>query len=611
MATNFLPTTTDDLIAFLSKLDEEAKTWKGVWDKRWERNVSALRNEMKFTTDMEPMFYAPIIGPSIKRKAGMLVENKPVFDVKVRKKGLMATAETLKRLAFASWDEQKIPMALESLAYHLGAFGNGLFKITYDEEADYGNGDLIIICVDPRMVYLDPACSKATDVGIPANCSYIREDSVVSVSWVQKKFPAVADKVQPDNLLTFSTDETRHSISYFKRMMDKFRGGDHAPESAIPRCLLKEYWINDGVTDGGRHIFVVNNALVCNPAKKDQLNPYFDKLWPYEMLDNEPDMDHPWGHAEVDAIRKIDEAFNRIGHHFVRAIVRNVPWNIFDANSVAPETVQDLKELEEVIIEKTAGRQVQRVPATMPTTVNLQFMQAAQGLVDFILGFSDPQSGAGGKGRAEVRSMPQFEGLQQASQTLIRSQCRRLESFIERVGMKMISRYFQFYTDDRIMVYIDNDQIQQFDFEKQMLTKEIVNLARSVIEDQEAAAAQEALDNGTEPANAIDASRLPEDERMEIIEKHVQGAWRLFRFKIVPFSSLSSSKTQRAMLLQQLVGIGALPMGMLLKELGFENPDELAHRAIEEKAKILAMYKELGVPPPGSEQPKKGGGHKK
>lgn len=600
---NIVPYTTDDLISFLAKLDEEAKSWKGVWDKRWDRNVSSLRNEMKFTTDIEPMFYAPLIGPSIKRKAGMLVENKPVFDVKVRKKGLMATAETLKRLSAASWDEQKVPMSMETLAYHLGAFGNGFFKISYDKDADYGDGDMTICCIDPRMIFLDPAVSRAIDVGNPDTCMYIREDSVVSLSWIRKKFPKEGAKVEPDNLLTFSSDETRHSISYFKRMMDKFRGENKAAESAIPRCMLKEYWINDGETDGGRHIFMVNNNLVLNPAKKDQLNPYFDKLWPYEMLDNEPDMDHPWGHAEVDAIRKLDEAVNRIGHHFIRAIVRNVPWNIVDTNSVSPETLQDLKELEEVIIEKTAGRQVVRNPATMPSNVNLQFMQMAQGLVDFILGFSDPQSGAGGKGRAEVRSMPQFEGLQQASQTLIRSQCRRLEAFIERVGTKMISRYFQFYTDDRIMVYVDNDEIKQFEFEKGQLRNQIIELAESVIKEQEVTQTQEKIDAGTAPEKAI--TLLDPEERMEVMEKHIQGAWRMFRFKIVPFSSLSSSKTQRAMLLQQLAQIGAIPMEMILKELGFENPTELAEKAIQEKAMLAALMKKYGVEPPPP--PKKGG----
>jgi hypothetical protein len=269
--------------------------------------------------------------------------------------------------------------------------------------------------------------------------------------------------------------------------------------------------------------------------------------------------------------------------------------------------MQDLKELEEIIIEKTAGRNVQRVPATMPGTVNIQFMQMAQGLVDFILGFSDPQSGAGGKGRAEVRSMPQFEGLQQASQTLIRSQARRLEAFIERVGMKMISRYFQFYTDDRIMVYVDGDEVKQFELEKATLTKEIVALAQAQIENEQVTMTQ---DKAEETGKSLEKSivLMTAEEQSEVIETHIRGAWKLFRFKIIPFSSLSSTRMQRAMLLQQLVAAGAIPMDMMLKELGFENAEELVQKALEEKAKVAQLYKQMGLPPPGEKPPGQQGG---
>jgi hypothetical protein len=604
-----VPYTEGDLIAFLSSLDIEAKQWRSAWDKTWDRNVSALRNEGKFTTDVEPMFYAPIIAPAVKRKAGMLVENKPAFDVKVRKRGLQATADTLKKIINATWDELGIPLMLETLSYFLGAFGCGYVKITYDYDADYGNGDIAIIAVDPRMVYVDPSCVKASDIGDPTKCAYIREDSIQTLAWIKKKFPKTASKVTADNLVTTPSDETRHSISWYKRIMDKFRAGDRAPEGAIPRVLLKEYHIDDGETSGGRHIFMTGDGTILNPGRDEQENPYFDGLWPYEALDNEPDLDHPFGHAEVNAIRKLDEAFNRVGHQFVRAIVRNVPWNIADTNSIAPETLQDLKELEEVVIEKTPGRQVQRVPATMPTDTNIRFMQQVQGLVDFILGFSDPQSAMGGKGRAEVRSMPQFEGLQQASQILVRSQCRRLEAFMERMGAKMISRYFQFYTDDRIMVYVDKDIVQHFELEKAMLTQEIAQLAEAAIKEEEVRLTKERTD---ETGKAVEDSLviMPDEDRVELRVQHAKGAWKLFRFKIVPFSSLSSSRTARAQMLMQLVQLDAMPMSEILKELGFENYKELRDEALKEKAELLKMYQSLGLPSLGAKPPGKGGGKK-
>lgn len=69
------------------------------------------------------------------------------------------------------------------------------------------------------------------------------------------------------------------------------------------------------------------------------------------MLDSEPDLDHPFGHSEVEALKKLNEAFNKIGHTFTKTTVRNSPWVIADANSLDTTTLQDLKELEEVVIE--------------------------------------------------------------------------------------------------------------------------------------------------------------------------------------------------------------------------------------------------------------------
>jgi hypothetical protein len=78
----------------------------------------------------------------------------------------------------------------------------------------------------------------------------------------------------------------------------------------------------------------------------------------------------------------------------------------------------------------------------------------------------------------------------------------------------------------------------------------------------------------------------------------------LFRFKVIPFSTLSSNKIQRAAMLTQMAQEGAIPMSMVVKEAGFDNPEELMQQA----AKEMQMKQQMGFPMP---EPKKGKGGKK
>ena len=331
-----------------------------------------------------------------------------------------------------------------------------------------------------------------------------------------------------------------------------------------------------------------------------QQNPFFDGMWPYEMYDNEPDPDHPWGHAEVGALKKLNEAFNRTGHTLVKQLIKNVPLIIADANALRPEDITDLKELEEIVLEKAAGRTVERIPPAAPTSVSLDLMRLCMSLIEMETGLQD--GAMQGKGRVELRSAPQLEGLMQMSQVLIRSQARRLEAFLERVGQKLISRTFQFVTDDRIFTYVDGDTVKEFDFNKDELRGQIVEQAMKVCEQEAKDETKRRMEeDGLSLEKAFVKPELDEDDILE----HIKGAWKLFRFKIIPFSSLASTRIQRAMMLEQLAEKGGIPMSMVLEEAGFDNPKELQAQA----AKEMQEKQALGFPPP--EPPKKSGGKKK
>ena len=601
----------DALIPFLDRLDEEGRLWRDQWGGQlWDTNVKIVRGDIWPDKSTTPMFASNIISPAIRRKSGLLVESKPILDIRPRRNGMQPTADTLKKLIRAIWDEQSIAMSLETLAYYVACFGNGLFKITYDKYADYGDGGIVVAPVDPRLIRVDPACIKAYSLD---EAQYIIEDSVVPLSWIRQRYPRTSKDVIPDTVSQLQGND-QHKLNWANRVFTKFfNKPDQGRESAVPRVYLKQYWIADPTLTkdgdlkfpGGRMILRTGDNHVLNDDTEhdadespySQQNPFFDGLWPYEMFDNEPDPDHLWGHAEVTALKKINEAFNRTGHALVKVLIKNVPFIITDANALRPEDITDLKELEEIVLEKSAGRSVERIPPTQPTTITLEFMKMCQSLVEMETGLQD--GAMQGKGRVELRSQPQLEGLMQMSQVLVRSQARRLEAFMERVGQKLISRAFQFCTDSRIYTYVDQDTVKEFDFNKDELRGQIVKQAQEAAEKDAQEETKRKMEAGQSIEKAFTKPELTEDDILE----HVRGAWRLFRFKIIPFSSLSSTRVQRALLLEQLAEKTMIPTSMVLEEAGFDNPKELQQEAVKEFQERTA----LGIPPPQSDKGKKGG----
>lgn len=618
MEDGLFPNRAKDQISAIQRMRDEGTKWRNQWGANWDRNVAIVRGDLWPDKAAKPQFLANLISPAVRRKAGLLVESKPGIDIRPRKSGLQATADVLKKTATAILDEQNAQSIWETLSYFLAAFGCGFVKVTYDPHADFGLGSIVIRPVDPRLMCVDPNFTQAVDLW---DCSYMIESCLVDWAWVRKRFPRTSKDIVPNADVALETNET-HQLSWYDRQLDRLKKLANKTDAAVPRVMLQQAWVKDMREDedgnliypGGRRIFITSDDVILNPSDDPdddiygQANPHWDGLWPYVMLDNEPDLDHPFGHPEAEALRKMNEAFNAVGHNVVKTLVKNIGWVIADRGAIETETLQDLKDLEEMVIESAPGRKVDRVPPPQPTTTNIQFMTLIQALIDVYSGLSDGGAAAGGKGRSEVRSGTQLEGLQQAGQVLIRAQARRFEMCIERVGTLLNSRIFQYMTDDRILVYVDDGQVKTFDFQKQQLTQEIKRLA----EQEEETRAQDEMQDRLAEGMTLEESIVQPEVTPEKIAQKTRGAWKLFRFKVLPFSTLASTKVQRAAILEQLAEQMAIPQSMVVQEAGFENWQELLQEALQEMAMKQQLMKKFGVePPPPSGGAKKKPGQKK
>lgn len=619
MVKSYLPEKGDDkdLIDALSDIDREAD--HAVKDRitNWDRSVRVFRNGSVSTPTPPPIFQANILAPLFERKSALLTEMKPQLDVRPTRNGLTKTAEIMKRTIEAGWDEQNLGLELQTLSLTMNVLASAFMSCDWNPHANYGLGNIECLSWDPRNVRVDPAIRRAKDLD---DAQYIRTRIVVPLSQAQTQYPDVAADLKTcskiaatdrDDTTPTQASPVRGAIERAKRKMGI--GGANTP-MAVPRVELFCYQLADPASDddgplypGGR-VIVRNEDIIC----EDRQNQYYDGRWNMEWLDNGPDLDTAWGRDEVEAIRRVQQAFNRLGNSAVRATLQNAIQILSaDQNAVPVETVNAFREMGFYFVEKVATRTFERLPAPVQIPTILSFMQFLMGLGENLAGLQDAAGNiATTKGRAEVRSTAMLEGLQQASQVLIRAQARRLEAFLERLGQKWVSRIFQFFTTDRLMTFIGSDGLmKEYSFEREKLLGEIIDLARKRIAQQQQEERHRTRNESDDmPPADVSALRgqvidLPVASKEDILAA-VKGAWRDFRFRIVPYSSLAQNRILRSQLLKQLNAEAKVPARLEMEELGFENAQDLLKEAVAEAQERQALGIMPPQPQPGKKKPK-------
>lgn len=572
-----------EMIGFLDRIDGEAKKARDNWGGDWERDVDIWRGRGGAGKPLEGRnsnrFTADILTSAMGRRISLLAECKPTFDIVPERPHLDATADILKTAAAGVLDSQQFPGAVEVLLTLAGIMGPAGIRTRWQRDLQFEFGDITLEAWDPRYIGVDPAVTRANEIN---KGQYISLESLQPTGALQRRYPEFADRIKPDNMET-----TAGFLQSIARTVQAALFRDKNISNAVPRSRVREYFLFDPSTDGdtplypnglGRYLVRVGNDLIVNP--QDDRNPYFDGMCDLDLYDNSLDPDHPWGRSEIEALRTLQNAFNDSGNVLVQSFIRNgFPWVVADRNALDPDTIQRLLDRGQMVVEKAAGRDVARTPGAMPGSDAMALMQLLLQLVNQQVGTTDP--GMEGRGRVELRSGVQVEGLQGAAQILVRASARRLEMLIERVGKKVISRIFQFYDDDRMVTYYGGGEtFLKYKLERQQLVKEIIAY-------------------GVERA-VKDAKRNDEDIQVETLADSIllsiKQAWHDFNFRIVPFSSLSNVKMQRAMLKLQLAQQGLIKTSTALREIGIENPDEEWKEAAQELQMRQALG--LGAPPP-------------
>ena len=604
--------TEDEVLDALERIDQETNISRRDLKSRWEKALKFFRQGQ--IGSQSDIFRVNLVNMNIRRGAAMLTEMKPEILVTARKEGLGKTADILTKVIHAIWEECQLQMVFEDLVTIAKIMQSSFCQIAWNPQEHYGLGNIEIRALDPRVVGVDPHIKHARDLKY---AQYIWVDTVVPLYVAKTNFPKRASEIEPS---TFSRDDIETEAlkgQGLKRVLSRLTYGDKGGQGtqAVPRVVLRTYWLKDPATDENGSPLYPNGRVIVKARDQDlilnydkdgvpgQPSPYYDGEPPIEWLDLSPDIDSPWGLEEISAVKHLQSAYNRIGDALVTKSLQDAinTW-VTDTNALGPEAIDFLRNAGFYVLERAVGRTVDKRPGELQVPFGINLLTFLHSLMDQLSGVADSAQVTGSRGRAEIRSAPMLEGLQHATQVLIRAQARRLESFIERLGHKLISRIFQFYTDDRIMTYTTSSgNIKKFRFQRQELIAELVELAtdelrRRLSSKPEGYASPIELTQAALGGAQTQVVAKPEEETKitaDEILKIIKGAWRDFRFHVKPLSSVSLVRMQRAQLAIQLSQANLIPTRVALSELGYENPNELLQEVREE----LEIKNALGLQP--------------
>lgn len=562
------------LIDRLNRMWDESRRVKDIIEKDWSGSRDMIRGDQlpKRRPEHKPPAVLNLMRPLIERKLAMLTDTKPRFTVQPCRsgEGYAKAAKLLDECSQAWWDDTGVDVTLVRAAFFAQAYGTCVLQLRWSTSQK----EVVLDNIDPHCFYVDPYI--LTPDQLP-DAEYLIHEEFPSLESVRMRFGNAAKEVKAWTPPSKEASEGGFTSRIARRLMSPF-ARERDESSAVPHTWLRHYWIKDysyvddtvekgGKTTtvrrlrypGGRYIVWAHSGVILH----DKPNPYYDAIPPFDMMDWYMDLESPWGDSEVMAHKSPQLLLNKLAELLVEnsMLMNNAIWicdqNAFPADD-GPQGWGQLNNVPGNIVKKRPGTEIRRdFPSGMPAS-SLQLMQHLENFIESKAGgFSEVMKG--GK-PGQVQSGLGIEQLQMAASALIRLKARSLESMIQRIGQKYISRVFQFYTDDRVFHTLGpGAEFKEFMFIRKNL-------------------------------------------RDALTMEAMADAHKEFKFRVAPGSSLSLTKIQRSLIAQQLYMIGAVDRQYLLETLEIPDWKSVLTRTVQEQA--------LGLEPGGAGGKKKGASKK-
>jgi hypothetical protein len=431
-----------------------------------------------------------------------------------------------------SWEQR-----LTEFIFLEQSFGVCAFNTCFDKSLDWGRGDIDVAVADPRTFVFDPFVTRSYNLN---EGEYFVREAIRPTDYCRDKYHPHADDIKAD----FTTDDQANVDSIINKIRMFFQGqtSEQARQSVVPRTIVRDYWVKDRLSrkDGKiayptwREILVVGGKIV-----EDGSSPYIDGNLSYDMMDWDFNVDSAYGFNEVLKLEMPQLMFNKTLAVTIEnaVLMSNGIW-IGDQNALSEKEWERLSNEPGSYVKKRPGTDLRREGGVaLPASIT-QILTLLLGGIEKLSSITEVSEG---RKPGQVTSGSGLELLQVAAATAIRLKARQIESIIQRIGQKLISRIFQYYTEDRVFHFVGKDaHFEQYIYERDKIRQ------------------------------AVDKVGLT-----------MGNAFKDFQYKVVPASSLALTKWQKGLVAMQLFQAGAIDREALLEAVEYPNREEILKRTKE------------------------------
>jgi len=520
----------------------------------WKRHVD-LGQRGKMWPDRRPSYKVDavmnFIGPIVEKKTALLTDGRPTMQVLSRKPVVMGQDDDLGEVAkvltstiMGILDEGMFEDKLTELVFYEQYFGMAYTNVPWVKSLNFGKGDIDTVIVDPRMCVFDPFVRRtyALNTG-----EYFAIEGVCPTEELRDTYSKRADDIKAD----FSEQATEKSDSLYvkiRKILGKSTEG-RTRVSTIPRSIKREYWIKDRKKEKdekGKMVRVYPNWRVIRVAGgcivSDSVNPYWDGDLPYDAMSWDFNVDDAYGLNEIMKHEMPQVMFNKILAGVVENIIAmgNGIW-MGEKTALSPDEWNKLNNAPGQLVKYRPGTKIDRKdPPSMPSYIMrvLEMLPQAMEKISTITEVME------GRKPGQVTSGNAIDSLQTAAQTAIRLKARQLESLEKKIGQKLISRIFEYFSEDRVFhLWGGGEGYEQF-----------IYLRKNILE-------------------SLDKHNIP-----------LKSAHEHFIFKVVPTSSLATTKWQKGLIAMQLFNSQIIDDEEVLEVIEWPNRAAVMKRVMEKKA---------------------------
>ena len=540
--------------AFLDELFQEAKRVKEPKSALWPDNIRTFRGGYSGDPRAPGLSRTQFnnVFRIVNLYVALLTDAKPRIEIGAYRSGTEEVAEwakTMKEQIEALWTMQEMDRKITRISYDLSLMAKGFLRTIWDPALAWGHGDVSVLRVDPRYVWMD----RAEDI---SRAQFLCYRVPVPLWEVQALFPLRGHLVKADVVDENISDTSAGILPVgvpIKPVTLSFGQG-------IPKAWVEEWLIRDPTIDGLQMRYPSGRLITRAPGSGIVLadgNAPTEDTWPgiWAEFNATFDPDNPWNTPDVTMMLPLQKTLDNLTRYMEdnAAFLTAGLW-------IAARRSLDERQMEagDMLIprpgrvvwytgEKPTRDSGAQLPPHMVEVIRMvwQGMESVSGLLD----------AGGAKVPRGVTAGTAIEQLQASTQAAIRLRSRDVEAGLIQTGQRCIQRVLRHYTSRRVLETFGAD-----------------GGLRSVMYD---------------PRLYYQGVEDP-DER-----------FRAFHFHITPGSSLALSKERQYAFHAALYSMGVIDQEAFLTAIDYPNRESIMRRMAQAQAGIPLAKARVGPMPRG------------